>query len=126
MKHTISLKQNHLFRRLYRKPVITFILNVLLYSVLEYFSSMAIELLTGIRVTASLLKQGRLVICQGCEDCLREMALYRWADQGGGHDAPCKENDHAMDDMRYFAATVAEPELRGCSFFAGSVERPVW
>ena len=39
-----------LFRRLYRKPVITFILNVLLYSVLEYFSSLAIELLTGIRV----------------------------------------------------------------------------
>ena len=30
--------------------MITFILNVLLYSVLEYFSSLAIELLTGIRV----------------------------------------------------------------------------
>ena len=84
------------------------------------------DVLSGIRITASLLKQGRLVICEGCEDCLREMALYRWADQGGGHDAPVKENDHAMDDMRYFAATVAEPEGRASPFFAGSVERPAW
>ena len=66
------------------------------------------------------------MICQGCEDCLREMALYRWADQGGGHDAPRKEDDHAMDDMRYFAATIVEPEQRSTSFFAGSVERPIW
>ena len=84
------------------------------------------DVLSGIRVTASLLKQGRLVICQGCEDCLREMALYRWSDQGGGHDAPRKEDDHAMDDMRYFAATIVEPEARGSPFFAGSVERPSW
>ena len=84
------------------------------------------DVLSGIRITASLLKQGRLVICQDCQDCLREMALYRWSDQGGGHDAPRKEDDHAMDDMRYFAATIVEPDCRGPSFFAGSVERPTW
>ena len=47
-------------------------------------------------------------------------------DRGGGHDAPRKEDDHAMDDMRYFAATIVEPEQRSTSFFAGSVERPIW
>jgi hypothetical protein len=33
-----------------------------------------------------------------------------------------KEHDHAMDDIRYFAATVAEERENG-GFFAGSVER---
>ena len=59
----------------------------------------------GIRLTADLLKTGRLVICPDCTDCLREMDLYVW----GEGDTVRKENDHAMDDMRYFAATVAAP-----------------
>ena len=65
------------------------------------------DVLSGIRTTASLLKSGKIVICEGCEDCLREMALYRWNEDSAGRDAPRKEDDHAMDDMRYFAATVA-------------------
>lgn len=84
------------------------------------------DVLSGIRITASLLKQGRIVICEGCEDCLREMALYRWCEDGSGRDAPRKENDHAMDDMRYFAATVVSPQEGGGAFFVGSVERPGW
>lgn len=39
-----------LLRRFYKKPVTTFVLSVLLYSVLEYFSSVAVELLTGIHI----------------------------------------------------------------------------
>ena len=65
------------------------------------------EVLSGIRLTADLLKAGRLVICEPCEDCLREMAQYCWADPDGGRETPRKENDHAMDELRYFAATVA-------------------
>lgn len=65
------------------------------------------DVLYGIRVTADLLKQGRVVICEGCRDCLREMALYRWSEDGGGRDSPRKEEDHAMDDMRYFCVSVA-------------------
>ena len=76
----------------------------------------------GIRVTADLLKQGKLVICRGCRDCLREMELYCW-DQRGDRDAPRKENDHAMDDMRYFAMDVAG-ESEG-AFAATWVERRV-
>ena len=65
------------------------------------------DVLSGIRTTASLLKDGRIVICEPCEDCLREIALYRWNDDSAERDAPRKENDHAMDDMRYFAVTIA-------------------
>lgn len=65
------------------------------------------DVLSGIRLTAELLKNGRMVICEGCEASVREFALYRW--QQSGAEAPKKENDHAMDDIRYFAATVAAP-----------------
>ena len=36
------------------------------------------------------------------------MRSYRWAD--GGEDQVVKENDHAMDDMRYFCYTVLRRE----------------
>ena len=81
------------------------------------------DVLSGIRITASLLKSGQLRICRECEDCLREMALYRWDESSGGRDSPRKEDDHAMDDMRYFAATVAAPPESGGGFSVGSVER---
>jgi PBSX family phage terminase large subunit len=68
------------------------------------------DVLSGIRLTADLLKSGRLVICRGCVAALREFSLYVW-DESGSRDAPVKQNDHAMDEIRYFAATVAaEPE----------------
>ena len=63
------------------------------------------DVLSGIRKTAEFLKNGKIKICHGCDDCLREMELYVWADKKD-KDAVRKEYDHAMDDMRYFAATV--------------------
>ena len=33
--------------------------------------------------------------------------MYRWDTSAGGRDQVCKEHDHAMDDIRYFAVTVA-------------------
>ena len=61
--------------------------------------------LPGIRLVASLLRQGRLFICPGCKDAIREFSLYSWEDDES-RDAPKKENDHAMDDIRYFAMSV--------------------
>ena len=80
------------------------------------------DVLSGIRLTADLLKTGRLVICEGCADCLREMDEYVWDLTGGGMDRVKKEHDHAMDDMRYFAATVLKPKHGG--FAAVAVTRP--
>ena len=74
----------------------------------------------GLRVTADLLKRGRIVICGNCKSTLREIAAYRW--ENDGRDAPHKEKDHAMDEMRYFAMSVARGE-RGGAFALCSVER---
>ncbi len=78
------------------------------------------EVLSGIRLTADALKSGKLRICQGCQDCLRELDTYVW-DLAAGEDRVKKENDHAMDDMRYFVSTVLG--AREAAFGVTSVER---
>ncbi len=69
------------------------------------------DVLRGIRLTADALKRGKVVICKSCEDCLREMDLYMW-DSDSGMDRVKKQNDHAMDDMRYFVMAVCAPRTR--------------
>ena len=71
------------------------------------------DVISGIRATADALKNGRIVICDGCADCLREMEEYVWDLRDGKQDRVKKENDHAMDDMRYFVATVLEKQQSG-------------
>ena len=68
-----------------------------------------------------MLKEKKIVLCSNCADCLREMELYCW-DGREGRDAPRKEHDHAMDEMRYFAAYLAGKE-EGGGFFAAAVTR---
>lgn len=69
------------------------------------------DVLNGIRVTSSLLTAGMLVIHESCTDTIREFGLYRW-DEKSGSDKVLKENDHAMDDIRYFCYTVLAREFR--------------
>ena len=55
----------------------------------------------------TLLENDRIFICECCEDIIREFALYRWDDKKSHEkDTVIKENDHAMDDMRYFVNTA--------------------
>lgn len=70
------------------------------------------EVLDGIRVTARLLKAGRMKIHRSCKDAQREFGMYRW-DEKQTSDKPVKENDHAMDDTRYYAATILRRYVRG-------------
>lgn len=63
------------------------------------------NVIDGIRKVSTALKEGSVKICNCCNDSMREFGLYRW--NPGGADAPVKENDHAMDDIRYFVTTVA-------------------
>ena len=79
------------------------------------------DVLAGIRQTSDALKDGRIVICEGCSDCLREMDSYVWDLSSQHHDRVKKENDHAMDDMRYFVATVLYGKQPG--FVACTVDR---
>jgi len=79
------------------------------------------DVLTGIRLTSDALKEGRIVICTGCSDCIREMDEYVWDLSSGAKDRVKKEHDHAMDDMRYFVSTVLGKKESG--FAACAVER---
>lgn len=63
------------------------------------------EVLNGIRITAAMLESGIIKIHSGCEDAIREFGLYSWAREAQ-EDKVVKEHDHAMDDIRYFCATV--------------------
>lgn len=63
------------------------------------------DVLPGILTTARLLQDGVIKIGKDCKDCIREFGLYRW-DEKSTEDRPIKENDHAMDDTRYFAYTI--------------------
>ena len=79
------------------------------------------DVLAGIRLTSDALKEGRIVICEGCSDCIREMDEYVWDLSSGAKDRVKKEHDHAMDDMRYFVSTVLAKREGG--FTACTVER---
>ena len=79
------------------------------------------DVLSGIRMTSDCLKSGKIVICEGCTDCLREIEEYVWDLSSGSRDRVRKEHDHAMDDMRYFVATVLGEKDGG--FVACAVER---
>ena len=79
------------------------------------------DVLSGIRLTSDCLKDGRIVICEGCADVLREMDEYVWDLSSGAKDRVRKEHDHAMDDMRYFVSTVLKETTAG--FTACVVER---
>lgn len=63
------------------------------------------DVLDGIRETATAFKSGRLKVTKNCSGALMEFSAYRWDDKKQ-EDKPVKENDHAMDEIRYFVNTV--------------------
>ena len=66
------------------------------------------------------IRQDRIRISRKCTDTLREFSLYRW-DEKAGRDVPVKENDHAMDDIRYFVTSFMVKDEQ--SFFVLSLDR---
>lgn len=69
------------------------------------------DVINGIQTTAALLQSGRVLIHESCADTLREFKTYSW-DDTAHQDKVIKENDHAMDDIRYFCMTVLAREYR--------------
>jgi len=67
------------------------------------------DVITGIRHVSTALRQNRLRFHESCRDILREFQLYCWNEKTGS-DAPVKENDHAMDDMRYFVTDMVNSQ----------------
>lgn len=79
------------------------------------------DVISGIRRVSDALRSGKIMFSEKCYDCLREFAQYCWSEKSGG-DAPLKENDHAMDDVRYFVSTALAASGSD-GFFAMSVSR---
>ena len=79
------------------------------------------DVVTGIRNVSSMLRGSKLMFSEDCKDIIREFQLYRWNDKASG-DVPLKENDHAMDDMRYFVSDLLSHKGGG-DFVALSVTR---
>lgn len=77
------------------------------------------NVVNGIRRVSQALKDGSIRVCRNCVATKREFSLYRW-DSKKQDDVPVKENDHAMDDLRYFVTTVIDG---GTRMFALAAER---
>jgi PBSX family phage terminase large subunit len=69
------------------------------------------SVLDGIRRTSVYLKNGNIKIHRSCVDAIREFGMYRWDDKKTV-DTVVKDNDHAMDDIRYFCNTVMRKRVR--------------
>lgn len=69
------------------------------------------DVLDGIRRTAVYLRNGNIKIHRSCADSIAEFGLYRWDDKAAT-DTPIKENDHAMDEIRYFSNTILKNKVR--------------
>ena len=63
------------------------------------------DVLNGIRSVASLIAQERLYVHISCKNTIAEFQSYLW-DTKSTEDRPVKDNDHAMDALRYFVNTA--------------------
>lgn len=65
------------------------------------------EVIPGIEETATCLQasQGLIKVSRSCKRTIEEFGGYVW-DENQDSDKPIKENDHAMDSMRYFVHTM--------------------
>lgn len=78
------------------------------------------DVVAGIHKVCDALKSHKILLHDSCKDSIREFSIYCWEDSLKG-DIPKKENDHAMDDIRYFVNTVLTEHLD--DFFVISANR---
>lgn len=76
------------------------------------------SVLDGIRFTGTLLSQEKIKIHRSCENTIKEFGAYLWDDKSST-DAVIKENDHSMDQMRYFCQTLRRK-------FREDIYTPLW
>lgn len=69
------------------------------------------DVLDGIRRVAEYLRAGNIRINRSCGATIQEFGLYRW-DEKASEDKVIKDNDHAMDDIRYFANTILRHKIK--------------
>lgn len=82
------------------------------------------EVIAGIQaVKARLATAGdgkpRLFVCSNCVNLIKELGMYRWADSTSGRnekEEPLKENDHAMDALRYMVQQIDNSSVPRVTF----------
>ena len=79
------------------------------------------DVIDGIRRVSDCLKEQKILFSPECKATVREFGLYRW-EESSAQDSVRKENDHAMDDIRYFVSTVLSGQDDG-GFFAIAAKR---
>ena len=75
---------------------------------------------TGISLVSDCLLKRQLLFSPQCKDTIREFSIYCW-EENSKQDRVKKENDHAMDDIRYFVSTIWNRQQD--SFFVYSAAR---
>lgn len=76
------------------------------------------EVIDGIRKVGDLLNNGTLKICRKCDNLIKEFQSYVWDSKSllTGVDKPKKENDHALDSLRYAIYThMFAKDVKGMS-----------
>lgn len=65
------------------------------------------DVLNGISDVSTMLRQDKLGFAKKCVNTINEFGLYSWDAKASQHgeDRPIKDNDHAMDAVRYFVET---------------------
>lgn len=66
------------------------------------------DVLEGIRMTATMIQLGALKVEKGCTHFRKEIETYIWDQKAKerGEEKPVKQNDHAMDAVRYLIKTL--------------------
>lgn len=66
------------------------------------------DVLDGIRFVGTLLNEEKIAFNSSCVNTLKEFSSYIWDSKAmdRGEDKPIKQNDHAMDAVRYFVYTI--------------------
>ena len=73
----------------------------------------------GINVVLNWLGEVRIhIVAERCPNLLKEFASYIWdmKAQERGEDKPIKQNDHALDALRYLLQTLFPIKTRGAYF----------
>lgn len=62
----------------------------------------------GIRLVSTMLNQYKIKFFSKCKNTIKEFSVYAWDPKASerGEDVPIKQNDHAMDAIRYFIYTI--------------------
>lgn len=69
------------------------------------------DVINGIQDVTKFLNAGALYFYKGCKNTFVEFETYSW-DEDSVEDAVIKENDHSMDQLRYFCRTALRNELK--------------